>query len=326
MPLQDVEDLLQDMCEIVWRKKEWFEQKDIVAQRKIINICLKNKRIDNLRKLKTERRTFDKYNPYPQFQKPQVYSMMELDEVKKKIEDNNLQFMLERAIGFSDDELKTKYGKNIIVKIFNGRNFLNGLTSKPYQRYSKKKKAITKPTYTYVKKALRVACFLLLPLLSFSQYVYVGSTQTISVPLVSGATSYSWTLPPGWTGTSTTNKIICVVGSSGTISVTANNKCGISPPQTFYIMAMVPTINTVCGCRIAVTIQQRLNDLLAVRSGTGTGCTNYTYQWFKNSSDIVIGKQQTLYKTFYTIGDSLTVKVTVPTNKNCYYYAGIKIK
>ena len=48
-----------------------------------------------------------------------------------------------------------------------------------------------------------------------------GSSQTYSVAAVTGATSYTWTLPSGWTGTSTTNSITATAGSSGTISVTA---------------------------------------------------------------------------------------------------------
>ncbi|MBK7149738.1 MAG: hypothetical protein IPH78_13210, partial [Bacteroidetes bacterium] len=60
-----------------------------------------------------------------------------------------------------------------------------------------------------------------------------GSTQTFSVAAVAGATSYTWTLPAGWSGSSTTNSITATVGTSGgTISVTANNGPCSSTPQT----------------------------------------------------------------------------------------------
>jgi hypothetical protein len=55
-----------------------------------------------------------------------------------------------------------------------------------------------------------------------------GSTNTYSVNPVSGATSYTWTLPNGWAGSSVTESIQATVNSSGTISVTANNSYGSS--------------------------------------------------------------------------------------------------
>ncbi|HZH86774.1 MAG TPA: peptidoglycan DD-metalloendopeptidase family protein [Brumimicrobium sp.] len=60
-----------------------------------------------------------------------------------------------------------------------------------------------------------------------------NTSQTYSVPPVSGATSYTWTLPSGWTGSSTSASINTTVGNSGgQISVKANNACGSSNLQT----------------------------------------------------------------------------------------------
>jgi hypothetical protein len=57
--------------------------------------------------------------------------------------------------------------------------------------------------------------------------------QTYSVPAVTGASYYTWTLPNGWTGTSTTNSITLTPDTSnGTISVKAVNGCGPSPTAT----------------------------------------------------------------------------------------------
>lgn len=54
-----------------------------------------------------------------------------------------------------------------------------------------------------------------------------SSVQTYSVPAVAGAVSYSWVLPAGWTGTSTTNSItVTTTTAGGTISVAAVNSCG----------------------------------------------------------------------------------------------------
>ena len=70
-----------------------------------------------------------------------------------------------------------------------------------------------------------------------------GSSQTFSVTSVAGATSYTWTLPSGWTGTSTSNSITTTVGNtSGTVSVKANNNCGSSTAQTLAVtVSLIPT-------------------------------------------------------------------------------------
>ena len=60
-----------------------------------------------------------------------------------------------------------------------------------------------------------------------------GTTQTFSVSAVSGATSYTWTLPNGWTGISTLDSITALVSTNGgIITVTANNSCGSSSQQS----------------------------------------------------------------------------------------------
>ncbi|MGB1040909.1 MAG: hypothetical protein ACPGVD_08555, partial [Flavobacteriales bacterium] len=56
-----------------------------------------------------------------------------------------------------------------------------------------------------------------------------GEIETYSIASVSDASDYTWTLPSGWIGTSTTNSIQVVAGASGgTIQVKANNACGSS--------------------------------------------------------------------------------------------------
>jgi hypothetical protein len=69
-----------------------------------------------------------------------------------------------------------------------------------------------------------------------------GANNTYSTMAISGATGYVWSLPVGWTGTSTTNTIIVIGNSTGNISVTATNSCGISIPQNFQVN--VNTVNT----------------------------------------------------------------------------------
>lgn len=71
-----------------------------------------------------------------------------------------------------------------------------------------------------------------------------NTTQTYSVAAVSNATSYTWTLPSGWTGTSTSNSITVNVGNNGgQISVKANNNCGSSDLVTKQIdVSIMPSI------------------------------------------------------------------------------------
>jgi hypothetical protein len=94
--------------------------------------------------------------------------------------------------------------------------------------------------------------------------VCAGSSQTYSVASVSGATSYTWTFPSGWTGSSTTNSISATVGAnSGNITVTANNACGSSTEQTLTI-----TVNPLPN----VTVNSNAGILTANQSGA-------SYQW-----------------------------------------------
>lgn len=79
-----------------------------------------------------------------------------------------------------------------------------------------------------------------------------GSSNTYSVTAVAGATSYNWTFPSGWTGTSSTNSISTTANAtSGNISVSASNNCGSSGFVSKTITVNSPSsslINqTACG-------------------------------------------------------------------------------
>ncbi len=97
-----------------------------------------------------------------------------------------------------------------------------------------------------------------------------GSAQTYSIAAVAGATSYSWTLPAGWTGTSTANTITATAGTSGgVISVASVNACGISPAQVFTVPSVLPLPSPV--------ITQSGNVLSA-------GGSFSSYQWYLNGN------------------------------------------
>jgi GH25 family lysozyme M1 (1,4-beta-N-acetylmuramidase) len=70
-----------------------------------------------------------------------------------------------------------------------------------------------------------------------------GQSYTYSITPVSGATSYNWTLPGGWSGSSNSTSITTIAGSSsGNICVTASNSCGTSSAQCLSVtVVLIPS-------------------------------------------------------------------------------------
>ncbi len=113
-----------------------------------------------------------------------------------------------------------------------------------------------------------------------------SSIQNYSVAAISGATSYSWTLPgAGWSGSSTTNSISLTTSSvSGNISVTASNACGASAASVLNVTVnATPTISvnngTICSGQNFVMIPSGASTY-TFSSGTATvspaSTTNYS--------------------------------------------------
>ena len=117
-----------------------------------------------------------------------------------------------------------------------------------------------------------------------------GSTQTYFVNPVQGAASYSWNLPSGWSGNSTTNSVTVTVGSDpGIISVTANGNCGSSYAQTLDVS--ISSTPSQPGLIIGSdSICQATNEIYFV--SPVTGAISYTWDlpagWlgFSNSNSI----------------------------------------
>ena len=106
--------------------------------------------------------------------------------------------------------------------------------------------------------------------------VVANSLNTYSVAPVSGATSYTWSVPGYWSGVSTTNSItIKVDGSDGIISVVANSATCSGPAQTLNIVVSntTPDIN-VTDMNVPVSGNLSTNDLIPVGTTYGQPATN----------------------------------------------------
>jgi photosystem II stability/assembly factor-like uncharacterized protein len=111
--------------------------------------------------------------------------------------------------------------------------------------------------------------------ISGSALVCTATSQSYSVSPVAGATSYTWTLPGGWTGTSTTNSINATVGASGgTVSVTANNGCGSSTPTTLAVTINSPAQPGIMTGNTSVCAGTSQSYSVPAGGGAGT-----TYSW-----------------------------------------------
>ncbi|TAH42567.1 MAG: T9SS type A sorting domain-containing protein [Bacteroidetes bacterium] len=102
-----------------------------------------------------------------------------------------------------------------------------------------------------------------------------GSNHTYSVSPVAGATSYTWTNPSGWQGTSSTNTISLLAGNaSGTLPVVANNACGSS--QSSSVSLLVSNIQSAFS-KTNVSCFGGSNGMATVN--VSGGITPYTYVW-----------------------------------------------
>jgi hypothetical protein len=74
-------------------------------------------------------------------------------------------------------------------------------------------------------------------------YVTQGNTTTYSVSAISGATSYNWVVPTGWTilsGQGTTSISVLVGANSGYVRVTPSNACAAGSMRMKYVIVNSP--------------------------------------------------------------------------------------
>lgn len=136
-----------------------------------------------------------------------------------------------------------------------------------------------------------------------------GSTNTYSIAAVNGATSYTWILPNGWSGTSSTETIDAIAGSNdGDIGVIADNACGSSSPQTLSItIANIPaTPASINGQASICDGSTNAYSVVAVNGATG-------YTWTLPNGWIGSSVTETINATSGSSGGS----VSVSANNSC---------
>lgn len=119
-----------------------------------------------------------------------------------------------------------------------------------------------------------------------------GASVVYSVAPVAGATSYTWNLPGGWTGTSTTNTILATAGvNSGQITVASGNCCGASQPVTQDV-----TVNPAPSVSVTATQFTVCNG----NSTTlfGNGASTYTWNSFVVAPSLAVSPSS---NTTYTL-------------------------
>ncbi|HKR07377.1 MAG TPA: M12 family metallo-peptidase, partial [Bacteroidia bacterium] len=136
-----------------------------------------------------------------------------------------------------------------------------------------------------------------------------SAVQTYSISSVSGATSYTWTLPSGWTGSSTSTSIVATAGSTGgNITVKANNSCGSSTVRTLAVTvtAIPGQPGTISG---NASVCQSASNTYSVSAVAGA--TSYTWTlpsgWTGSSSN------NSITATAGSAGGNITVKA----NNSC---------
>jgi hypothetical protein len=128
--------------------------------------------------------------------------------------------------------------------------------------------------------------------------------QTYSIAAVTGATSYTWTVPTGVTiktnnGTNIIVKYTSSFVGTGNITVKANNSCGSSAVSTLAITSALAQPGTISG-KTAVC---KSNTAIVYSITPVAGATSYT--WSITGGPTFVGT---------TTGTSVTVKFTTATS------------
>ncbi|WP_193702249.1 hypothetical protein [Flavobacterium haoranii] len=144
-----------------------------------------------------------------------------------------------------------------------------------------------------------------------------ATTTTYTIPVVSGATSYVWNLPSGMTRQSQTGNSITVAiaesFTSGTVSVYAQNDCGVTATRSFYSTKLTGGISfSVSGAPVICTN--------ATATYTATTIANGVYSWTVPAGMTIVSGQGTNEISVSTDASfsSGNIKATCATSQYTY--------
>ncbi|MGV6860450.1 MAG: S8 family serine peptidase [Putridiphycobacter sp.] len=120
----------------------------------------------------------------------------------------------------------------------------------------------------------------------------IGTVETYSVLPITGAVTYNWTLPSGWTGSSSTNSIDVTIGAStgsDVIECYASNNCGDGGVASVTLSPVVG-LNELNNNLISV-YPNPANEFIVI--SLNQNFENATYQLFDITGKIVMTSQIT---------------------------------
>jgi hypothetical protein len=100
--------------------------------------------------------------------------------------------------------------------------------------------------------------------------ICLNSVNNYTCNTMPGATSYSWSAPAGWIGTSTVTAATFTVGMPANVSVTATYSCGTSLPATFSVYVLPPPTVSIPTATPATICSGSVVTLV------GSGAVSYT--------------------------------------------------
>lgn len=144
------------------------------------------------------------------------------------------------------------------------------------------------------------------------------SANTYSVTANPDATSYTWTLPSGWTGTSTTNTIVATSnGNSGNITCMANFVCGSGPSSSIAVNG-----NQICVGITAPPINCN-GGTTTLTALAGGGTAPYTYSWVSGYTPGIevmnLAKDNTIYQANTGNSNGAGISMAVGTTNTATY-------
>jgi len=142
------------------------------------------------------------------------------------------------------------------------------------------------------------------------------TSQVYSVAAVSGASTYNWAVPTGWsiTAGTGTNSITVTTGTSGqngNITVTAQNSCGTSAAQTLAVTAsaLTPTVSIAITSGTNPSCSSSSVTFTATPTNTGGGTVTYNFK--KGGVSVQSGASTTYTTTGLANSDAITCDISI---------------